>query len=176
MLGIGTFLAGADMRSRFAAVESFQDYFPGTNKVPDEGGWILVKDSLPTEYTVTPLSIWFAEPWPISGERHCSHRVKIMTPKGEIGLFPREYTLIADPGKYYEFIGNGMEIKFFGNEEGVPRDKLFYLRSRGIAKQDALALLIGSIKAHGVLWIESSREVAEVFGKKWPSDERNATL
>ena len=112
----------------FAAMEQFQDYFPGRNKVPDGGGWILVKTPPPTEYTVPPLSIWFAEPWPMDNERHSTHRVKILTPKGELGLFPREYSLIEDPAKYYEFVGQGMEIHFFGNEEGVPKDALFYLR------------------------------------------------
>ena len=94
----------------------------------------------------------------IDGELHSSHRVKVMTPKGELGLFPREYSYIKEPQKYYEFIGDGMEMKFFGNEEGVPKDKLFYLRSRGISKKDALCMLIAEIKCHGVMWIEAARE------------------
>jgi hypothetical protein len=160
----------------FAAAEEFQDYFPGDNKVPDGGGWILVKTPPPTEYTVPPLSIWFAEPWPMDCERHSSHRVKIITPKGELGLFPREYSLIRDPSKYYEFVGQGMEIRFFGNEEGVPKDALFYLRSRGISKRDALCMLIAEIKAHGVMWIETDRKVAETFCRHFPDESRLATV
>lgn len=160
----------------FAAADQFLDYFPGSNKVPDGGAWILVKTPPFTQFTVPPLSIWFAEPWPIEHERHCSHRVRIITPKGELGLFPREYSLITDPAKYYEFVGSGMEIKFFGNDEGVPKDKLFYLRSRGISKKDALCMLIAEIKAHGVMWIETNREVAEHFCREFPDESRLATL
>lgn len=160
----------------FAALDAFQDYFPGRNKVPDGGGWILVKTPPPTEYTVPPLSIWFAEPWPIERERNSTHRVKILTPKGELGLFPREYSLIEDPAKYYEFVGQGMEIRFFGNEEGVPKDALFYLRSRGISKKDALCMLIADIKAHGVMWIETDRQIASVFVREFPDESRLATI
>lgn len=160
----------------FAALEEFRNYFPGDNQVPEGGAWVLVKESPHTEFTVPPLSIWFAEPWPMQHERHCSHRVKIVTPRGDLGLFPREYSLITDPQKYYEFLGEGMEIKFFGNEEGVPKDKLFYLRSRGISKKDALAMLIGEIKSHGIMWIETQKEVAMTFCRSWPDASRLATL
>lgn len=160
----------------FAGLDEFQNYFPGRNKVPDGGGWILVKRPPLTEYTVPPLSIWFAEPWPMENERYCSHRVKVLTPKGELGLFPMEYSLIDDPAKYYEFVGQGMEIRFFGNEEGVPKDKLFYLRSRGVSKKDALCMLIAEIKAHGVMWIETARDIAECFCREFPDESRLATL
>lgn len=159
----------------FAACEELFDCFPGENELPEGGAWILVKDSPHTEYTVPPLSIWYAEPWPMKTTRHDPHRVKIVTPKGTLGLFPREYSRLSDPGKYYEFIGDGMEIHFFGSEEGVPKDKLFYIRSRGVSKKDALALLIGEIKAHGVLWIEADLQVCATFGMEMPCRKRLAT-
>lgn len=181
MLGLGSMLAPVgDMRQRFAAAESFQDYFPGNNKVPEDGGWILVKTPPPCEYTVPPLSIWFAEPWPIVNERFCSHRVKIMTPKGELGLFPREYSLVNNPEKYYEFIGQGVTIKFFGGASAdMPEDlkaKLFYIRSRGVGKAEALSMLIGSIKLHGVLWLEADQQLAACFGMDWPHQAKLATV
>lgn len=177
MLSIGVRLAGPDSHFPFAAAEQFHDYFPGDNEVPEGGAWILVKTPPPTEYTVPPLSIWFAEPWPLDSEQYDSHRVKIVTPRGELGLFPREYSRIEDPGRYYEFIGDGMEIHFFGTGDvGVPELPLFYLRSRGIAKKDAISMLIGSIKAHGVCWIESDPSICAHFGKEWPAQYRLATL
>lgn len=160
----------------FAAVEQYHDYFPGENKVPDGGAWILVTKSPPTQFTVPPFSMWFAEPWPMEEERWCSHRVRIITPKGELGIFPREYSLIKDPARYYEFIGRGMELRFFGNdEEGIPTDPLFYIRTRGIPMRDALAMLIAEVKCHGVMWIEARREVAAHFGAEWPDDHCLAT-
>lgn len=181
MLGLGSLLAPAgDARQRFAAAESFQDYFPGRNKVPDEGGWVMVKMSPPCEYTVPPMSFWFAEPWPIVNERFCSHRVKIITPKGELGMFPREYALVDNPEKYYEFIGQGIDIKFFGGSSAeMPeelRAKLFYIRSRGVGKSEALAMLIGSIKLHGVMWLEAAPELAACFGMEWPAQNKLATV
>jgi hypothetical protein len=163
----------------FSAIDEYCDYLPGDNEVPKDGCWILIRKSPPTEYTVPPLSIWFAESWPLEGrgKRPQPHRVKILTPRGELGLWPREYSRVKEVEKYYEFLGAGMEIKFFGSETGVPKDKLFYLRSRGIAKKDAIALLIGSIKAHGVCWIETSREVASCFVREheFPDPKRLAT-
>jgi hypothetical protein len=159
----------------FAVIDEFHDYFPGEQEVPEEGAWILVKELPGMEYMVPPLSIWFATPWPQTSGRHQLHRVKIITPKGEIGVYPHEYSKVADPGKYFEFVGDGMTVKFFGNEEGVPRDKLFYIRSRGISKKDAMLMLIGSIMAHGVMWLETDEEVCKQFGYKWPPKERLAT-
>lgn len=169
-------VAPNDFGVRCSLVRERENYLPGKNKVPDDGAWILVKDSPPMQYTVPPMSIWFATPWPMTNDRLDTHRVKIITPQGELGVFPREYSLLEHPEKYYEFVGDGMEVKFFGNEEGVPRDKLFYLRSRGISKKDALVMLVGNIKAHGVLWIETTREVVACFGMEFPPDTRNATL
>lgn len=164
-----------DPNNPFAVVDEFHDYFPGEQEVPEEGAWILVKELPGMEYMVPPLSIWFATPWPQDSGRHPVHRVKIITPKGEIGVYPHEYSKVKDPGKYFEFVGDGMSVKFFGNEEGVPRDKLFYIRSRGISKKDAMLMLIGSIMAHGVMWLETDEEVCKQFGYKWPPKERLAT-
>jgi hypothetical protein len=160
----------------FATHKDFQNYFPGDNKVPDGGAWVLVKEPPHTEFTVPPMSIWFAEPWPMNRESRLeSHRVKIVTPRGDLGLFPCEYSLIKDPQKFYEFVGDGMSMHFFGNEEGVPKDKLFYLRSRGVSKKDALAMLIAEIKCHGVMWVETDKEVAMHFCRSWPDESRLAT-
>lgn len=178
---IGTMLElqprGDRVAAGFRAIEELHDYFPGDQEVPKEGAWILVKTPPPTEYTVPAMSIWFATPWPHKNERRNSHRCRIVTPRGDLGIYPREYVLIREPQKYYEFLGDGMEMKFFGNqnENGIPADKLFYLRSRGISKLDAIKLLIGEIKAHGLCWIESSEEVQRTFCRELPPKERLAT-
>jgi hypothetical protein len=157
-------------------VEQIHDYFPGANEVPKEGAWILVKTPPPCEYTVPPLSMWFATPWDMKRERNNSHRVRIVTPRGDLGLFPREYSIVKNPEKYHEFLGQGMELQFFGGVDGVPADQLFYLRSRGISKRDAIAMLLGNIRAHGVCWIETSRELCATFGMEWPEENRLATV
>ncbi len=179
LAAMGNLCAAGDRFERGCAmVDEFHDYFPGDQEVPKEGAWLLVKKSPPTEFTVPPLSIWFATPWPHQGERRNSHRVKIVTPRGDLGLYPHEYVIVKEPQKYYEFLGNGMEMKFFGNTHGVAADKLFYLRSRGISKMEAVKLLIGSIKAHGVCWIESGADAIAAFVREadMPHPSRLATV
>lgn len=172
-------------------IAEFQSYFPGNNKLDEEGNWILVKEPPPTEFTVPPLSIWYAMPWPMDGyackaegrrrrrgektEHHQIHRVKVMTLRGALGLFPHEYSRIDDVSKYLEFIGQGMEIKFFGGLDGVPKDALFYIRSRGISKTDAIKMLLGNIRAPEVCWLETGKEVTAAFGYIWPDESRLAT-
>ena len=178
-----TLQLGRDPEYPFAAAEQFQDYFPGEQEVPKQGAWIMIKKLLPTEFTPPPLSFWFATPWPMSREGRAAHRpphrVKILTPRGELGVFPHEYSLVKDPGKYWEFIGTGeMKACFFGLDQrkGIPPDALFYLRSRGISKRDAITMLVGEIKAHGVLWLETDPKVTAVFGLEWPPESKLATI
>lgn len=168
-----------DAVHRFAAVEQFFDYFPGDNVVPEEGGWVLIKSSPPTTPTVPPLSVWFATPWPMESDALAvPFRAKILTPKGELGIFPREYSIVPNPNRYFEFIGQGMMLRFFGGDTaGIPEAALFYLRAKGVRKQDAIALLIGHVKQHGVLWIETDRAVALAFIREqdFPAESRLAT-
>lgn len=105
------------------------------------------------------------------------YRVKIITPRGELGVFPHEYSYVKDPGKYWEFIGTDMKACFFGaSDKGIPKDALFYLRSRGISKRDAITMLVGEIKAHGVLWLETAEHITAHFGLDWPDPSKLATV
>jgi hypothetical protein len=169
-VGLGT----SDFAFRCKRLDEYHDYFPGENALQEEGDWVMVKTPPSTEYTVTPFSFWFAVPWPMKGiAGHTLHRVKIKTPRGDLGLFSHEYSKIQDIGKYFEFIGDGIDMRFFGGVEGVPRDALFYLRSRGISKSDAIKMLLSLIRSQEVCWLETRREAAEVFFRgDWPSKDR----
>lgn len=171
--GLGT----ADFAFRCKRVDEYHDYFPGDNALQEEGDWVMVKEPPQTEYTVTPFSFWFAVPWPMQGVMgHTLHRVKIKTPRGDLGLFSHEYSKIQDIGRYFEFIGEGIDIKFFGGVEGVPKDALFYLRSRGISKTDAIKMLLSLIRSQEVCWLETRRKEAEHFFRgEWPTEDRLAT-
>lgn len=171
---------GRDPNHPFAAAEQFRDYFPGDQELPKKGGWIMMTRLLPTEFTPPPMSFWFATPWPMSNESRVHrppYRVKIITPRGELGVFPHEYAYVKEPGKYLEFIGTDMKACFFGaSDRGIPKDALFYLRSRGISKRDAITMLVGEIKAHGVLWLETAEHITAHFGLDWPDPSRLATV
>lgn len=169
---------GSEFECGLGRLAEFHSMFPGEQALAEDGDWIIVKKSPPTEYTVPPLSIWFATRWPMDeGRRRVIHRVKVTTPRGDVGLFPHEYSKITEIEKYYEFIGDGMTIHFFGNEEGIPKDKLFYLRSRGVSKRDAITMLLKTIRNPGVCWIETDRAVASAFVHdwQWPDESRLAT-
>lgn len=165
-------MPSADMRGRIAA---FENYLPGENKLPEGGDWIMVRVAPHTQYTVPPMSIWFAEPWPMNNERFASNRVKVLTPRGDLGLFPCEYSRIRNPATFLEFVGKGMSLHFFGQETGVPVEKLFYLQAKGVSRKDALGMLIGEIRAHGVLWMETDREIVAQFYYDYPAEAALAT-
>lgn len=167
---LSTSWAGDGLQAGLGRVAEFESYFPGSNKLDEDGNWILVKDYPPTEFTVPPLSVWFATPWGMDSRGgRTVHRVKILTPKGELGLFPHEYSKISNVEKFLQFVGDGMEIKFFGGLEGVPKDALFYLRSRGISKQQAITMLLSRVKSPEVCYLVTSREICEQMGFKWPT-------
>ncbi len=161
-----------------AAIAERRAFLPGDQKLSDEGDWIMVTTPPPTEYTVPPMSFWFALPWLMEGHGgHPMHRVKIITPRGNLGLFPHEYSKVTDVSRYYEFFGNGIEPIFFGaGEGGVPSDALHYLRSRGISKAEAIKMLIGSIKSPDVLYLMTDKSITDTFGMEWPHESRLATL
>jgi hypothetical protein len=164
---------------RFAVVDQMRDYFPGDQQVPEGGAWVLVKRDTGCQYTMPLLSVWFAEPWPMeSNAVVVPFRAKILTPRGELGIFPREYSIVPDPQKFYEYFGKGVKIRFFGGDTaGIPEDKLFYIRSRGVSKADAIALLLGNIKSPGICWIETDHKVAKTFYRpdEFPHPSRLAT-
>lgn len=148
-------------------LDEFHDYFPRGQSVPPEGSWILVKKITSSlEYSVPPLSIWWAEPWEMEGEgdRSRPKRVKVVTSNGELGVFPREYVLIKDVEKFFPFIGDGIDIHFFGKIPDELNLQMFYLRSRGISKEAALTMLLGQVKGHGYLWLQFHEEYARIFG------------
>jgi hypothetical protein len=154
-------------------------YFPEEHdsKLPDEGAWILVKKSPETEYTVPPLSIWYALPWPMEDRRRGRgfYRVRIITPRGDLGILPHEYTVIKDITRYVGQEKEGMRFRFLSEDVEIPSDQLFYVMSRGIPRREATMMLLPELKSPNLGWFESSKEIADTFGYEWPSEERLAT-
>lgn len=157
----------SSFHDRCATVDQFYDYCPHESQIlPEGGGWVLVKNPPGTEYTVEPLSLWFAEAWPMDGDL-VPYRIKVVTPQGMLGLFPHEYAAV-DVNKYIEFIGHGYSAMFFTNPTGITdaafKEKLLYIRSRGVGKAEAFSMLIGELKQHGVLWLDADQEVKDSIG------------
>lgn len=166
----------AFMGSPFRTNSEYENNFPSRfkNKVPKGGAWILVKESPPTEFTVPPMSIWFAMPWTMTpdGIGCAPHRVKITTPCGDLGIMPCEYSLVQKVTAYMGREKEGIFIRQMSGNPVVDTDSLFYLMSRGIRRQEATMLLIEQIKDPTFLWFEIAPQYAEFFGRKWPSEAR----
>lgn len=156
--------------------DCFEDYYPQDYKkeIPEDGAWIMVLRDPGTEYTVPPFSIWFAQNWHSNSNLAGVHvkRVKVITPMGELGLFPREYSRIDNVTSYIGREAEGILVHQLSGNPIVSNDQLHYIMSRGIPKQQAMLYLLDQIKDPTFLWIEIAPHYGNMFGKEWPSPAR----
>lgn len=154
--------------------EFFEDYFPH-RKVEEQGAWIMVQKPPCTEYTVPPLSIWYAMPWDMTAASKAGialKRVKILTPSGELGLFPHEFSVVTDISFY---VGKDHEGVFFRTMNDTPvvnYDALHYLMSRGISREEATLMIIEQMKDPTYGWFEIAPQYAAWAGKEWPTQAK----
>jgi hypothetical protein len=139
------------------------------SKEIDEGAWIIVIDPPNTEYTVEHLSCWYALPDPYHHEKThrrseftvVRYRVRILTPKGPLWLWPHEYIVLKDATELFN--AEGVEVHYLSNHAEVDPDHLFFLRQRGIPKQQALMMLIGEVKEQNFCYFTMPEEAQEMF-------------
>jgi hypothetical protein len=155
--------------------EPLEDYLPdvGNKWVPDGGQWIQIIYPPFTEYTVEHLSIWFALPVVKKETFDLIHRysdrykVKILTPKGELHLFPHEYNLVSEKtlNSYLNAPdGAGFSVHWLDpRNEFFDADKLLYITSRGIRKSDAYRMLLGEIQSPHVCFMTFHAEYQKMF-------------
>lgn len=147
-------------------------------KIPEKGAWIMVKISPHTEFTVPVLSMWYAiediRPHSTTNGQNW-HLAKILTPKGDLYLWPNEYTVVKDISPYLEFPDDHIHIHLLG---GMPMNKeaLFYIRSRGISKAEAIKMLLGDVKTQNVAFVTVHPVYQQAFTRgALPPTERLAT-
>lgn len=162
--------------SPWTGIPEYMNCFPSKFglKLPSDGQWILVTAPPHCQITVPPFSIWFAIPWTMKpdGNGLAAHRVKIMTPAGELGIFPCEYSPVARISEYIGREKEGILVHQMSGDPVVNTDHLFYLMSRGIPRATATMMLIEQIKDPTYLWFEIAPPYGEYFGRKWPTRER----
>lgn len=98
-------------------------------------------------------------------------RVEIRTPFGDCCIEPHEYNMI-EIDKYLDQIdGEHLKMNMFGENNQIASkelgDKLFYLRSRGIPKLDALKLLLPQLDQNNVLWLSFHEEYQRHFTRDY---------
>lgn len=152
--------------------DEVEAYFPEETKsdIPEEGCWIMVISPPFTEYTVKKFSIWYA--MNDNGKAHPSYPMfvqryaKIKTPNGDLRLFPREYNKI-NINDYIELIdGEHCVLHFMVKNavmEKAVEEKMFYLRSRGLSKQEAYRFVLGDIKDPNLCYLEFHQAYIDMF-------------
>jgi hypothetical protein len=155
----------------------FEDLFPQDygKALHPTGNWIQVQKPPHCEITVPPFSIWFAEPWPTEAGVVCgvhAKRAKIVTPKGTLGLWPHEFSVVEDMTHWIGREDEGVMVRTMNDRPAMDKEQLFYLMSRGITRQRAALMLINQIKDPTFLWIEIAPQYGEYFGREWPTPER----
>jgi hypothetical protein len=163
------------------AGEPAEDYFPEDfgKQLPEEGAWIMLLMSVhvgkltttgKTEsITVPHLSIWFALPT-ISPNGYGGHKRRkaiIQHPKGEVHVWPHEYTIVKDLTKYLEMSEEeGFYINFMSEASGgFDVDKLLYIQSRGIPKAVAQRLLLPELKDPHFCYFTFHQAYSDMFGE-----------
>jgi len=146
----------------------------GVNIRP-EGEWICVIHPPHAEIDVPLNSIWFAKPtyryrtfyFP-SGPRGGKNefrwpmlRAKITTPDGELWLLPGEYLKFRNGiAPLLPEVGRGLVMNWLGaGEPGDYADALFYMRARGISRQEAIATLLPHLEDQGFVYFTIDEEL-----------------
>jgi hypothetical protein len=159
-----------------------------SNVLPKEGGFIMIRQLIPVEIPIDPLSIYFAKPFPkiVTKDIHefdsyeynkkLEIRAIIHTPWGDVTILPHEYSVIGPDklSEYFEAVKIGHAfIKHYGKDDKKNissqrlADAIFYLRSRGITYGDALGMCLGLIDKYDILFIEMHEEYQRMFTRHY---------
>lgn len=141
------------------------------NKISKKGAWVLTKQPVVTEITLPPLTLIFAKPHKVVKESHISELgtgidsldVKVKTIFGNLVLHEGEYNIVNFPD-YISGLGDSLEmITFDGTTSKQVKEKVFYLRSRGIPKIKAIEMLADSTDLSSFCYFRHSNEVQNMF-------------
>lgn len=165
----------------FAAYDGYvkerSQYFPEEKELPKKGSWILVLESPRTEYTVPPFSIWYAKPWYLTDAGGDTlYRAKIITPRGDLGLWPFEYSVLKDITKLVGREAEGIDFHFMSDNVKLDADVLHYIMSRGIPRREAVLMMLPMVNTQTLGYFKIRKEYADIYDKWWPPAELDATV
>lgn len=170
-----------DFRSNsMNSIQDVESTFPEKygKKLAEGGQWVMVMTPPGTKFQIPPFSIWFAQNWPMEMDERgrgrkgpLPKRARILTPCGDLGVFPHEYSVVEDASAYLGREKEGILLHMMNGQPAVNQEHLHYLMSRGIRRQDALLMLIHTIKDPTFLWFELAPKYGQTFGRPWPSPE-----
>ncbi len=165
-------------------IKEVMDYFPENHGklLPEEGAWIQIIYPPPTAIYIPYLSVWYAVPkdkgeikfreFVTEGEngkeetRHV-HLAKILTPQGEVCVFPYEYNIISSIYTYlgeHELSKGDVTINWLApRNDNFDTDLLHYIQSRGIRREDAFKIQLGEAQGQNIFYLTFSRWIQEYF-------------
>ena len=94
-------------------------------------------------------------------------KVRILTPEGSVHLMPHEYQIVSDIDAYFDMIdGEHLKLMELGGIKAAKKlqDILFYCRSRGISRLDALKMAAGTVRRQNVFYLQLHEAYGEYFG------------
>ncbi len=95
---------------------------------------------------------------------------KVFTPYGELRLHLHEATVI-DITKYMDFIGTDLRMKQLTDNpqitDSIIKDRLFYIKSRGISKIDAFKMVLGDLKDPQLFYLVFRKEYQQIYCRDW---------
>jgi hypothetical protein len=140
-----------------------------------DGNWIMIRNFIPVEIPIKPLSVFYGTPVPKNrvdeGVLYIEWTYLITTEYGDVILRDHEYSIINEESlkNYIECVQSGdAELKLYADlDNNMFNEKLqntiFYIRSRGISYTDALLMSMGNINKRNVLRIEFQDKYLETF-------------
>ena len=100
-------------------------------------------------------------------------QMKILTPFGTVYIQPEEYNVV-DINKYFEMLKDGsMQMKHMSttiNLGNTLKDKLFYIRSRGISLVEALKMISGNLSTQNAFFLLTNPYIQEMFLRNFDSE------
>ena len=124
-------------------------------KIPEDGAWILILEEpltgLRDRFRVPLLSMWRARRHELNsssvttstGVKLYPQQAVITTPGGDLHLWPHEYTIAKNPMALAS--DPDSTLNTLGGEAVLDEEKMFYLQSRGIPRQEATLMLFDTI-------------------------------
>lgn len=139
----------------------------------EDAQWIMVIKSPSTLIKVPKFTIFLGIPDESSDIKRLQipkKYWKVFTPYGELRLHLHEVTVI-DITKYMDFIGIDLQMKQLTDNpqitDSIIKDRLFYVRSRGISKLDAFKMILGDLKDPQLFYLVFRKEYQQVFCREW---------
>lgn len=145
------------------------------NSPNKNGAWILIRNLIPVEIPIMPLSIWYATPqyqtmtsYQAYDDRLVTEELfEILTPYGTVTIREHEYSVIKNVEPYIQCTeSKEYNICWINSNDQQKKnfdDVMFYMQTRGISKTQAFSFLAQNNTSRSIAYLEPHTEVFRTF-------------